>query len=579
MSQDISANIDFNLFGLKDSILKAVSELGFEIPTPIQVLTIPLFMSGIDVLGQAQTGTGKTAAFGLPLLSRIDLANRTPQVLVLTPTRELAIQVAEDFKSYAKHIRGFKVLPVYGGQDIRGQLRELKKGVHVVVGTPGRVMDHIRRKTLKLNELISIILDEADEMLHMGFLEDVDWILEHTPDKCQMGLFSATLPPAIRKIAKAHMNKPKEIIIKDRTTTAETLNHRFWIVQGMHKLDALTRIFEGESYDGVLIFVRTKVATVELANQMEARGFAVVPLNGDIPQSERERTIEKLKRGKVDMIVATDVAARGLDVSRISHVVNYDIPHDTEGYVHRVGRTGRAGRSGEAILFISPREKWMLNAIEKATRQKIEPLVLPTVKIINDIRINDFLKRITDNLENKEKEFYRRLVEQYSEAYDVDPFDIAAALAKMVHSEKPLRLVEKHLKERPIAIQRTREDKGFPKKKRGRDRGGDRGGDRQERGTDHYRIEVGFIHGAGKGNIVGAIANEAGLDSKQIGQIQIHDDHSTVDLPKGLSKGSLTKLKTARVAGQKLQISSITEGRKKPKSKGKSKFVRKRKKR
>jgi ATP-dependent RNA helicase DeaD len=434
-------------------------------------------------------------------------------------------------------------------------------------------MDHLRRKTLKLGGLTSVVLDEADEMLRMGFLEDVDWILDHAPNECQMGLFSATLPPAIRKIAKQHMNNPQEITIKVRTTTAETLNHRYWVVQGMHKLDALTRILEAETYDGVLIFVRTKVGTVELADQLEIRGFSVAPLNGDIPQIKRERTIEQLKRGKIDIIVATDVAARGLDVGRISHVVNYDIPHDTEGYVHRVGRTGRAGRSGEAILFLAPREKFMLNAIERATRQKLEPLQLPTVKVINEKRVSDFKNRITKALDNKEKDFYRTLVKQYSDEQDIHPLDIAAALAKMVHDEKPLLLVEKPRKEKRKEKQQAWEKKESSKGKRGKDQ--------QEKWADRYRIEVGYIHGVAPGNIVGAIANEAGLVSKQIGKIEINDEYSTVDLPRGLSQGSINRLKSVRVSGQKLQISNLSDSGSKfrGKGKGKSKFRPKRKKR
>ena len=344
-------------FELIPEVLAAVRDVGYETPTPIQIPTIPHLLAGRDVVGQAQTGTGKTAAFALPLLSRLDLKRADPQILVLTPTRELAIQVAEAFQTYASHLRGFQVLPVYGGQDYAVQLRQLKRGVHVIVGTPGRLMDHMRRGTLKLSGLRTVVLDEADEMLRMGFIEDVEWILSQTPPQRQVALFSATMPSAIRRIAQQYLRDPAEITIKLRTTTAETIRQRYWIVTGVHKLDALTRLLETEPFDGVLVFVRTRIAAVELADRLQARGYATSALNGDMPQKQREQTITRLKAGKLDILVATDVAARGLDVERISHVINFDIPNDTEAYVHRIGRTGRAGRSGEAILFVAPRER------------------------------------------------------------------------------------------------------------------------------------------------------------------------------------------------------------------------------
>ncbi|MCG6935212.1 MAG: DEAD/DEAH box helicase, partial [Proteobacteria bacterium] len=357
----------FRQLELNAPLLKALDEVGYETPSPIQAQTIPLLLEGKDIIGQAQTGTGKTAAFALPLLSNLDLKQKNLQVLVLTPTRELAIQVAEAFQKYAKYLEGFHVLPIYGGQDYRGQIHALKRGVHVVVGTPGRVMDHMRRGTLKLDKINSLVLDEADEMLRMGFIDDVEWVLEQTPSNRQIALFSATMPQQIRRIAEKHLNSPEQITIKSKTTTVDTIRQRFWPVSGVHKLDALTRILEAEHFDGMIIFVRTKTATTELSEKLEARGYAAAPLNGDIPQNQRERTITQLKNGKLDIIVATDVAARGLDVERVSHVVNYDIPYDTEAYVHRIGRTGRAGRKGDAILFVAPREKRMLAAIEKAT--------------------------------------------------------------------------------------------------------------------------------------------------------------------------------------------------------------------
>ena len=360
-----SEQLTFQQLALSEPILKALNDVGYETPSPIQAETIPLLLSGRDVLGQAQTGTGKTAAFALPALSNIDVNQRDPQILVLAPTRELAIQVAEAFHKYAKHIKGFNVLPIYGGQEYGGQIRSLKRGVHAVVGTPGRVMDHIRKGTLNLDGLKTLVLDEADEMLRMGFIDDVEWILEQTPKTRQIALFSATMPTQVRRIATAHLTNPAEITIKMKTATANLIRQRFWPVSGMHKLDALTRILEAETFDGMIIFVRTRIATVEVAEKLSARGFAASALNGDIPQAQRERTVDQLKKGKLDILVATDVAARGLDVERISHVVNYDIPHDTEAYIHRIGRTGRAGREGDAILFVAPRERRMLNAIER----------------------------------------------------------------------------------------------------------------------------------------------------------------------------------------------------------------------
>ncbi|PCJ23518.1 MAG: ATP-dependent RNA helicase, partial [SAR86 cluster bacterium] len=374
----------FDQLGLSAPVMKVLNDVGYETPSPIQAETIPLLLEGRDVLGQAQTGTGKTAAFALPVLSKLDIKQKDPQVMVLAPTRELAIQVAEAFQKYATHIKGFHVLPVYGGQEYGGQIRALKRGVHVVVGTPGRVMDHMRKGTLKLSNLSTLVLDEADEMLRMGFIDDVEWILEQTPENRQIALFSATMPHQVRRIANQHLNNPAHITIKVTKASASLIRQRFWPVSGMHKLDALTRILEAETFDGMIIFVRTRISTIELAEKLSARGFAATALNGDIPQKQRERTIEHLKKGKLDILVATDVAARGLDVDRVSHVINYDIPYDTEAYIHRIGRTGRAGRQGDAILFVAPRERRILSAIEKATSKKIEMMELPSTKLIND---------------------------------------------------------------------------------------------------------------------------------------------------------------------------------------------------
>jgi ATP-dependent RNA helicase DeaD len=541
----------FAQFGLLPAVLAAVNDVGYETPTPIQTPTIPHLLAGRDVVGQAQTGTGKTAAFALPLLSRLDLARTEPQVLVLTPTRELAIQVAEAFQVYASHLRGFHVLPIYGGQDYAVQLRQLKRGVHVIVGTPGRLMDHMRRGTLKLGSLKTVVLDEADEMLRMGFIEDVEWILAQTPADRQVALFSATMPAAIRRIAQQHLKNPAEVTIRLRTTTAETIHQRYWIVTGVHKLDALTRLLETEPFDAVLVFVRTRIAAVELSDRLQARGYATAALNGDMPQKQREQTIGRLKAGKLDILVATDVAARGLDVERISHVVNFDIPNDTEAYVHRIGRTGRAGRSGEAILFVAPRERHLLRAIEKATRQQIEPMELPSAEAVNDKRIAKFTQRITDTLATRDLDFFRDIITRYQQQHDADPIDIAAALAQLAQGDKPL-LVKDVL---------TREKKGFdeerPPPKRTKTPRAPALKIPAGTGVETFRVEVGRSHGVQPGNLVGAIANEAGVASANIGRIEIFDDYSTVELPQGMPKEIFKLLKKVWVSGQQLQISRI----------------------
>ncbi|MDH4048645.1 MAG: DEAD/DEAH box helicase [Gammaproteobacteria bacterium] len=535
---------------LSEPLISVLEEIGYETPTPIQNQAIPHLLKGLDLLGHAPTGTGKTAAFALPLLSRIDIQNKNVQVMVLTPTRELAIQVAEAFQRYASHIKGFHVLPVYGGQDYTGQIRQLKRGVHVVVGTPGRIMDHMRKGTLKLGGLQALVLDEADEMLRMGFIEDVEWILEQTPKKRQMALFSATMPKEVERIARRHLNDPQEISIKAKTATAETIRQRFWQVSGFHKLDALTRILEVEPFDAVLIFVRTKTATAELAERLEARGYAAAAMNGDMAQKQREQMIERLKKGSLDILVATDVAARGLDVDRISHVVNFDIPYDTEAYIHRIGRTGRAGRHGDAILFVAPREKRMLFAIEKATRQKIEQLVLPTTETVNNKRIAGFKQKITDTLAGGELAFMQGLVEQYRQEHDVPALEIAAALAKMSIGDKPMLLSPESDKRRPVA-RTSDKDNSHPARDRIKRRKSQRDPDEDK---DRYRIEVGHKHGVKPGNIVGAIANEAGLDGEHIGHIEIEADFSLVDLPVGMPKDIFMDLKKVRVCGEPLKI-------------------------
>ena len=548
----------FDQLALSAPILTALNEVGYESPSPIQAQTIPLLLEGKDVLGQAQTGTGKTAAFALPLLSNIDLAKQQPQLLVLAPTRELAIQVAEAFQKYASHMKGFHVLPVYGGQDYRGQIKALKRGVHVVVGTPGRVMDHMRRGTLKLGTLKALVLDEADEMLRMGFIDDVEWILEQTPDERQIALFSATMPQQIRRIATEYLNDPQQITIKVKTTTADTIRQRFWPVSGVHKLDALTRILEAEEFDAMIIFVRTKTATVELADKLEARGYAAAAINGDIPQNQRENTIAKLKNNKLDILVATDVAARGLDVERISHVVNYDIPHDTEAYVHRIGRTGRAGRQGDAILFVAPREKRLLHAIEKATRKEIEMMELPSTELINDKRIASFKQRITDTLATEELGLFYQMIEQYQLEHNVPALEIAAALAQLLQGDAPFLLQNKPQQK---ADKNWKHDKPERGKKRNQKPGDktSRNEQQPDKGMERFRIEVGHKHKVKPGNIVGAIANEAGLDSANIGRINIFDDYSLVDLPEGMPRDVFNDLRYVWVSGQQLKISRLTD--------------------
>ena len=559
----------FGDLGLADPILKALGEIGYESPSPIQARTIPHILAGTDVLGQAQTGTGKTAAFALPLLSKLDLKNTAPQVLVLTPTRELAIQVAEAFQRYAAHLKGFHVLPIYGGQDYYSQLQQLRRGPHVVVGTPGRVMDHIRKNTLQLTSLQCLVLDEADEMLRMGFIDDVEWILDQTPSEHQIALFSATMPPAIRRIAQKYLNAPQTISIENRTTTAENIRQRYWLVSGTHKLDALTRILESETFDAMLIFVRTKTATVELAERLEARGYAAAALSGDVVQKMREKTVQRLKDGSLDILVATDVAARGLDVERVSHVVNYDIPYDTEAYVHRIGRTGRAGRVGDAILFVAPREQRMLRAIEQATRQPITQMQLPSTEIINDKRIAKFHQKITDTLAAGELQLFQELIERFQQAHNVPALEIAAALAKLAQGSTPLLLkpqIETPVRDEP---RERHERQGYDSPRGGRDRSpGARGPMRpprdeskSEEGMETFRLEVGLSHGAKPGNIVGAIANEAGIEGRLIGRIRLYDDYSTVDLPEGMPPDIFNGLKKTRVAGRQLNITRSGEAR------------------
>ena len=546
----------FEELALSLPLLQTLKEVGYEAPSPIQAACIPHLLAGHDLIGQAQTGTGKTAAFALPLLERLDLSDRQPQVLVLTPTRELAIQVAEAFQSYARHLAGFHVLPIYGGQSMTLQLRHLRRGVHVVVGTPGRVMDHLRRETLTLDGLRSVVLDEADEMLRMGFIEDVDWILEQTPAEKQVALFSATMPEPIRRVAHRHLRDPREVKIQTRTATVAAVRQRYCQVSVQHKLDALTRVLEVEDTDAVLIFVRTKIAATELTERLEARGYPSAALHGDMTQALREKTIEQLRNGGIDIVVATDVAARGLDVLRISHVINYDIPYDTEAYIHRIGRTGRAGRGGEAILFVAPREMRMLRVIEKATRQPITPMQPPSQATIAGHRLNRFKQKILDTLAAQELAFFQEVVGQIEEEQDISARDIAAALAYLMQRDRPLQLpVEAeakpvHSKPADEARERAELD-ARPSQRRERSR------EPADFEVMRYRLEVGHQHGATPQNIVGAIANEAGIESRYIGRIEIHDEYSTVDLPAGMPEEIFQHLKKVRVRQYPLNISRL----------------------
>lgn len=539
---------DFASLGLPSSLCASLQKLGYEQPSPIQAQSIPNILAGRDLLGLAQTGTGKTAAFALPILTKIDLSQQSPQALILAPTRELAIQVAEAFQSYAAHIKGFHIAPIYGGQDMRAQLRQLKRGVHVVVGTPGRVMDHLRRGSLDLSHLSMMVLDEADEMLRMGFIDDVEWILDHTPEQRQVALFSATMPPAIKKITNNYLNDPIRIQIEAKTKTVERIEQKYVLVSPSRKIDALTRILEVEEFDGLIMFVRTKTATVDLAQKLEARGYSSAALNGDINQKQREITIEQLKKGKIDVVVATDVAARGIDVPRITHVVNYDIPHDNEAYVHRIGRTGRAGRSGKAILLITPRERHLLRSIERSTGQPIDETRLPNSEELTHRRVSRFRESILETLESVDLTEFTKLVDEVQTEANVSSDEIAAALAYLAQSDQPLFVAKDKLLDEPIAVRNDRQ--------RDRDRN-DRRGNRKERSNqpmDYYRVEVGRRDGVKPGDLVGAIANEANMRSSNIGQITINDNHSFVQLPIGLPENTQRLLSKVWVRNKPLKL-------------------------
>ena len=572
----------FASLGLPFAILRTLEELGYEEPSPIQASSIPTLLEGRDVLGMAQTGTGKTAAFSLPILARTQPELSSPQVLVLAPTRELAQQVAEAVKTYSKYLPGINVSAIYGGTDYGSQLRELKRGPQWVVGTPGRVMDHLRRGTLNLADIKAVVLDEADEMLGMGFIDDVNWILEQAPKQRQVALFSATMPKEIQAVAEKHLNDPVQVKIKAKTTTNDKIRQRYWFVGGAHKNDALLRICEVEDFDAMMVFVRTKQATEEVADYMLANGFKCAPLNGDIPQQLREKAVEKLKAGKLDILVATDVAARGLDVERISHVINYDIPQDTESYVHRIGRTGRAGREGEAIVFVRGREKRMLRDIEKATRQSIEEMPLPSAKDVNAKRKERFQAQILDAVHSEKNRVFRDIIEQLLVENPVDTLDLAAALAKLVQGNKPLFLDENA--DARMMERRERDDRRDDRRERD-----DRRGERAPRSKampeeqakalkgqpdvdmQRYMVGVGYNDGLRPGNLVGAIANEAELESKFIGHIEILENFSVIDLPNGMPPATMAILRKAKVCGRSLELKEYrtadipkSDGRKRP---------------
>jgi ATP-dependent RNA helicase DeaD len=564
--------INFSELGLSDSVLKALKDVGYETPSAIQAATIPPLLDGRDVVGLAQTGTGKTAAFALPILSRLDMSQKSPQALVLAPTRELALQVCEAFEKYASHMKGVHVLPVYGGQGYGTQLSALRRGVHVVVGTPGRIMDHLDKGTLDLTQLKYLVLDEADEMLKMGFAEDVETILADTPEDKQVALFSATMPAQIRRISKQYLNNPEEITVKNKTTTSANTTQRYLLVSYPQKVDALTRILEVENFEGMIVFTRTKNETETLAEKLRARGYSATAINGDVPQVQRERTVEQLKSGKLDILVATDVAARGLDVERISHVINYDIPIDTESYVHRIGRTGRAGRSGAAISFVTPRERHLLNAIERATRQPLTQMQLPTVEDVNVTRLARFDDAITEALGQSDRiNTFRDIIGHYVSHHDVPEADVAAALAVVAQGETPLLLnaedarqaarfdrerTEHRDRDRPVRNERrdSRDDRGGRDDRPVRSERPERRSRDSNRAMASYRIEVGKRHKVEPRQIVGALANEGGLSREDFGAIQILPDYSLVDLPADLSGDILGRLSATRISGKLIEI-------------------------
>ena len=553
-SSDTDTGSGFAELNLPSFLLEKLEQIGYEKPSPIQKATIPTLLSGQDLIGMAQTGTGKTAAFALPILARLEQKRSGIQALVLCPTRELAIQVAEAFQTYGSRFPGFRVLSIYGGQDMRRQLQALKSGVDVVVGTPGRLLDHLSRRSLDLSEIKTLVLDEADEMLRMGFIDDVEMILQKTPAERQVALFSATMPPPIRKVADKYLRDPKEVSIKSSTSTNADIEQYYWLVQGTNKLDALTRMLEVEDFDGMIVFVRTKNSTVELADKLNARGFSASALNGDMNQQLRSRTVEQLKNGKLDIVVATDVAARGLDVERISHVMNYDIPYDNEAYVHRIGRTGRAGRSGKAILFVAPREQRLLQSIERTTRKKITRMELPTRGELIQKRSQQFKATVAETLQSQELDFFRQMMTEMCEEYQCSMEDAAAAMAYLLQKDRPLDPPVKERKKKDDFRESNTQSDDRPSRRRRDERDSDDGADVK---MESFQIAVGHQHGVSPREIVGAIANEGGIEGRYIGRIQIFDDFSTIDLPEGMPEDIYQTLQRTRVCNQPLNLERI----------------------
>jgi ATP-dependent RNA helicase DeaD len=559
----------FSELGIANTLVKTLAKLGYESPTPIQAESIPLLLQGRDLIGQAQTGTGKTAAFALPILSSIASGTKAPQALVICPTRELAIQVAEAFQSYARNIKGFHVLPVYGGQDMSTQLRQLRRGVDVVVGTPGRLLDHLKRRTLDLSTVKTVVLDEADEMLRMGFIDDVEAILSHTSGDQQTVLFSATLPEPIRRVAERFLTDPAHVRIKSKAATVDTIDQHYWLMHNNQKLDALTQLLEAEEFDGVIIFTRTRGTTVELAEKVSARGYSCGAINGDMSQSAREQTISRLKKGKIDILVATDVAARGLDVERVSLVVNYDIPHDPESYIHRIGRTGRAGREGRAVLFVTRREQRLLRAIENTTKHKIPALKLPTAEEIIEQRRQRFKASITEALSERPAPIFTQMVKELCDETGESATAIAAAMADLLQKDRPLDSpppAAKNRREPPREGARESHRESFQKKPTGEHKG------KRKKNEDNiemetYRLDVGHQHEVTPGNIVGAIANEIDIDSQYIGGISIFEDYTTVELPSGMPPEIFQHLRRVRVRGRALNLSLANSKAGKPEGK------------
>ncbi|MCG9709898.1 DEAD/DEAH box helicase [Pseudoalteromonas shioyasakiensis] len=540
----MSEPVTFESLNLSPAILKAVEELGYKTPSEIQAQCIPLLLERKDVLGLAQTGTGKTAAFALPLLNNIDPSVKQPQILVLTPTRELAIQVAEAFEQYAKHTRGVEVLALYGGQSYSIQLSALRRGAQIIVATPGRLIDHINRGTIKFESLQALVLDEADEMLRMGFIDDVESIMEKTPREKQTCLFSATMPKQIQNISSKYMNEPEQVHISARNSTVSTVEQVFWNAH-VHKNKAIVRFLEAEQYDGAIVFVRTRNDTVQLAELLEREGFSAAPLNGDMNQQARERTVDRLKNGLVDIVIATDVAARGLDVDRLSLVINYDIPQDSEAYVHRIGRTGRAGRTGKAILFVKHNERYLLKNIIRHTKSEIAQVDLPTAKVVEEKRIKALQDKLTIALENKDITFFNQVAADMAEKLELSAEDLAGALLCLAQQQSPIKVEEVKVQPRGERNERRRNERGDRAERgdrQGRERKPREPRERNSRSMgpmDTYRIEVGREHGVQVKNIVGAIANEADISSKFIGDIRLHDSHSTVQLPQNMPKDVL----------------------------------------